>query len=325
MSLSSRRRRITAVAALAVLSLFAGACGNAEGGSDVATANGVSYDLSPEQPGRVHAQRVDEIAALVPQAIRDRGTLVVTGSAGAAPPLRFYATDDKTVVGSEIDFAAVIADVLGLKLDARVADWAQNFVKVDSGEVDLFVSNVTVTEERKEKYDFATYRQDRIALEIPEAATWTYTDRKSLAGKKIGVGSGTNQEQLLVKWNEENVAEGLPRIEIQYFQQVTDYYLGLSSGRLDGYIGPNPTAQYHAATAKQTKVIQTFSGAGDVLQAEIAVLTKKDNGLVTAIHKALQQLISDGTYQQVIDRWGLKTEAVSESRVNPPGLPKKKG
>ncbi|WP_067825670.1 transporter substrate-binding domain-containing protein [Nocardia inohanensis] len=326
MSLKSRRRRVTALAALTALSLLAGACGKGDDGdASVRTANGTTYDLSPEQSGRVHATKVDAIAAQVPQAIRDRGTLIVTGAAGAAPPLRFYATDDRTVVGSEIDFATVIADILGLKLDARVADWAQNFVKVDSGEVDAFISNVTVTEERKEKYDFATYRLDNIALEVPKDATWTFADRKSLAGKKIGVGSGTNQEQVLVSWNDANLAEGLPKIEIQYFQQVTDYYLGLSSGRLDGYLGPNPSAQYHSATAGQTKVVTTVSGAGDALQAEIAALTRKDNGLIKAFQQAIQYAIDNGIYQKVIDRWGLSSEVVKQSRINPAGLPKKKG
>ncbi|MFC9994715.1 ABC transporter substrate-binding protein [Nocardia sp. NPDC127526] len=323
--MSSRRRRITAVAALAVLSLFASGCGDGDAADTVQTVNGLNYDLSPEQAGRVRAAKVDSIAAQVPAAIRDRGTLIVTGSATTGPPLRFPASDDRTFIGSEVDFAYLVADVLGLKVDIRAADWAQNFVKVDSGEVDVFISNVTVTEERKEKYDFATYRLDTIALEVPKDSPWTYTDRKSLAGKRIGVGSGTNQEQLLLKWNEENVAEGLPKIDLAYFQQTTDYYLALSSNRLDGFLGPNPAAQYHVAVAGQTKVIATFSGAGDALQAEIAVLTRKDNGLIGPVHQALQHAIAHGDYQKVIDRWGLASEVVKESRINPPGLPKKKG
>ncbi|WP_067696182.1 ABC transporter substrate-binding protein [Nocardia jejuensis] len=327
MSLSSRRRRITALAALAVIGLFASACGNGDGGGDtVRTANGHTYDLSPEQPGRIHAAKVDSIAAQVPAAIRDRGTLIVTGAAQSSPPLRSYATDDRTVVGSEVDFANLFADILGLKVDLRTADWAQNSVKVDSGEVDAFISNVTVTEERKEKFDFATYRLDNLAFEVPKDANWTFTgDRKVLAGKRIGVSAGTNQEQLLVKWDQDNVAEGLPKVDIVYFQQVTDYYLGLSSGRLDAYLGPNPSAQYHSATAGQTKVVGNISGAGDALQAEIGVLTKKDNGLIGAVQQAIQYAIDHGTYQQVIERWGLNDETVAQSRINPPGLPKRKG
>ncbi|MBF6174771.1 ABC transporter substrate-binding protein [Nocardia blacklockiae] len=316
------RRRALAVTLLAA-ALLTGACGADEPENEVRTADGQSFDLSPEQAGRVRAEQVDSIAARVPQAIRDRGTLVVTGSATTGPPLRFTANDDRTYIGSEIDFAYLVADTLGLKLDIRAGDWAQGFVSVDSGAADTFISNVTVTEERKEKYDFATYRLDNLALEVPKDATWAYRDRKSLAGKRIGVGSGTNQEQLLVQWNEQNVAEGLPRIDIAYYQQTTDYYLALASHRIDGMLGPNPVAVYHTATAGQTKIIATYSGAGDALQAEIAVLTRKDNGLIGPIHDALQYAIDHGAYQKVLDRWGLRGEAVPASRVNPPGLPKK--
>ncbi|MFE3196189.1 transporter substrate-binding domain-containing protein [Nocardia sp. NPDC059240] len=325
MSLASRRRRTSALIAVTLLSLLVGACGKGDGGtSDTRSVNGLTYDLSPEQAGRVHAEKVDSIAAQVPQAIRDRGTLVVTGTIGATPPLGFYATDDRTIVGSEVDISILIADILGLKAERRNGDWAQNFVKIDSGEADLFVSNATVTEERKEKYDFATYRLDNIALEVPKDSTWTYQDRKSLAGKKIGVTSGTNQEQLLVGWNDQNVAEGLPKLDLAYYQQPSDYYLALSSGRIDGYVGPNPSAQYHSATTG-TKILTTWSGAGDALQAEIAALTRKDNGLIGPVRQAIQYAIDHGTYQKVLDRWGLGGEAVKQSQINPPGLPKKKG
>ncbi|MFE2956713.1 ABC transporter substrate-binding protein [Nocardia tengchongensis] len=325
MSLASRRRRTNTLIAVTLLSLLIGGCGTGDGGTpETRSVNGLTYDLTPDQAGRIHAAKVDAIAAQVPQAIRDRGTLVVTGTVGATPPLGFYATDDRTVIGSEVDVAVLIADILGLKVDRRNGDFAQNFVKIDSGEADLFISNATVTEERKEKYDFATYRLDTIALEVPKDANWTYRDRKSLAGKKIGVTSGTNQEQLLVGWNDQNVAEGLPKLELAYYQQTSDYYLALSSGRLDGYVGPNPSAQYHAATTGN-KVLTTWSGAGDALQAEIGVLTRKDNGLVGPVRQAIQYAIGHGTYKQVLDRWGLGGEAVTQSRINPPGLPKKKG
>ncbi|MFE9786620.1 ABC transporter substrate-binding protein [Nocardia salmonicida] len=312
----------TLIGIVAAATLLTAGCTAEPEAADTVQAGAITYDLSPAQEGRVRAAKVDAIAAEVPQAIRDRGTLVVTGPAGSVPPLRFYATDDRTVIGSEVDFATLVADILGLKLDIQVADWSQNFVRVDSGEVDAFISNVTVTEERKEKYDFATYRTDTVALEVPEDSPLTYTDRKSLAGKRIGIGAGTNQEQLLVSWNEKNVAEGLPPVDIAYYQQSTDYYLALASKRIDGYIGPNPAAVYHSATS-DGKIIATFSGAGEQLQGEIAALTKKDNGLIGPIHKALQHAIADGSYQKILDRWGLDSEKVTESRINPPGLPKK--
>ena len=319
MNLRSSR---VATALLFVAALTVSSCSEPTSGDTLKADNGVTFDLTAQQSGRVSTEKVDDIAALVPQAIRDRGTLRVSGSVDSVPPLDFYATDNSTPIGSELDIAHLIADVLGLKVERSNYDWAQNFVKIDSGETDLFLSNVTVTEERKEKYDFATYRLDNLALEVPKNSDWQYKERKDIAGKRIGVDSGTNQEQLLVDWNAQNVAAGLKPAEIAYFENAGDYYLALASGRLDGYLGPNPTAVYHSSSTKETKIIATFSGAGDKLQGEIAALTKKDNGLIQAVQKAINHTIENGTYQKALDHWGLGGEAVKTSVINPPGLPK---
>ena len=300
---------------------IANAAESSAAGSSTATG-GASFDLSPEQSGRISVAAVPEIAALVPQEIRDRGTLVVTGSAGTAPPLRFYATDDTTIIGSEVEFTYLIADVLGLKVEIQAADWAQNFVRVDSGEVDAFISNVTVTEERKEKYDFATYRLDNLAFEARADSELSITKPADVAGLSVAVGSGTNQEALLVEWNEANIAAGLAPVDIQYYQNATDYYLALSSGRIDLYLGPNPTAEYHAAVTGETKVVGRFSGAGDALQGKIATLTLKGNRLAQAFQAAIDHTVADGSYQKVLDRWAIGSEAVASSELNPEGLPK---
>ena len=317
-----RPRRASLVLSLAAAVTLLVSCSEPTVDDTLTAANGQVFDLSAEQKGRVRTERVDAIAALVPAPIRDRGTLRVTGSVNSTPPLGFYATDNATVIGSEVDIAQLIADVLGLRLDRSSADWAQNFVSIDSGQTDLFISNVTVTEERKDKYDFATYRLDNLALEAPTDSGWAYRDRKDIAGKRIGVSSGTNQEQLLVDWNARNVAEGLAPAQIVYYQNSSDYYLALSSGRIDGYLGPNPSAVYHSASTKETKILATYSGAGDALQGEIAVLTKKDNGLIGAVAKAIDHVIANGSYRKALDRWGLGEEAVESSEINPPGLPR---
>jgi polar amino acid transport system substrate-binding protein len=343
MSRVLRRTSILAATAATVLALAATACGSspASGPTSVATSAGsvspaaadssaaasvsspppASINLSANQD-RITTDKVDSIAQLVPADIRARGTLVVTGSIGTAPPLGFYADDDTTIIGSEPDLAHLFGDVLGLKVEYRNADWAQNFVQIDSGAADAFISNVTVTEERKEKYDFATYRLDNLAFEAKKGSGLKIGTAADAAGKKIGVGSGTNQEKILVDWSEADVKAGLPAIEISYYQNASDYYLALGSGRIDAYFGPNPTSAYHVLAAGETEIVGTQSGAGADLQGEIAVLTKKGNGLAGAFAAAIDHTIENGTYAQVLARGGLTNESVAKSEINPPGLPK---
>ncbi|MEV7107072.1 ABC transporter substrate-binding protein [Streptomyces atroolivaceus] len=321
--MSVHRTLAVALAALTAAGLLT-ACGSSDAGEDVIRPKGekdTGINISPDQ-NRIRGEKVDAIAARVPDAVRERGTLRLGASADASPPLGFYATDDRTRIGSEIDLATLIADTLGLKPEFEEVSWENLFVGLDSSKFDGVLSNVTVTEERKEKYDFATYRLDNIAFEAKKGSGWKVKGPADVAGKTISVSSGTNQEKILVDWSEENVKAGREPVEIKYFQKDTDYYLALQSGRIDAYLGPSPSANYHVASAGQSEIVGTLSGGGDGVQGKIAATTKKGSGLAEAYAAAIDHIIQDGSYGEVLKRWGLSNEAVEKSEINPPGLPK---
>ncbi|MEU6862784.1 ABC transporter substrate-binding protein [Streptomyces sp. NPDC046876] len=322
---TSITRRTTAAALGLTAALVLAACGNpSDGGTtEVAAASGdtVKINLSPDQ-NRVTTGKVDAIAAEVPEEIRKRGTLEIVDSSGSAAPLTFFATDNKTVIGVEPDIAHLVADVLGLKPHINTVSWENIFVGLDSAKYDVGFSNITVTEERKEKYDFATYREDNLGFEAKKGSGLKITGPADVAGRTVAVNSGTNQEKLLVEWSKENEKAGRKPVDIKYYQNDSDTYLALQSGRIDLYLGPNPTAAYHAATTGKTEVVGTYSGAGAGLQGLIAATTKKDSGLAKPLADALNHVIENGTYAKVLQRWGLSDEAVTTSAINPPGLPK---
>ncbi|MGI5399977.1 ABC transporter substrate-binding protein [Streptomyces sp. CA-135486] len=324
--MNTRRTFATAVAVIAASGLLAACTSTGDATTDAVKpkgAQGEGINISPDQH-RIRGTKVDAIAAKVPEAIRKRGTIRIGASADASPPLGFYATDDKTRIGAEIDIATLIVDTLGLKPQFEEVSWENLFVGLDSSKFDGILSNVTVTEERKEKYDFATYRLDNLAFEAKKGTNWRVKEPKDVAGKTISVSSGTNQEKILVDWSEQNVKAGLKPVDIKYFQKDTDYYLALQSGRIDAYLGPNPTAAYHVASAGQTQIIGTLSGGGSQVQGKIAATTKKGSGLVEAYAAAIDQIIKDGSYAKVLKRWGISSEAVAKSEINPLGLPKTK-
>ncbi|MBT2899378.1 MULTISPECIES: ABC transporter substrate-binding protein [unclassified Streptomyces] len=322
----SVRRSITLALATLTAAGVLTACGDPDVSTDVAASKDkkdTGVNTSPDQD-RLRGKKVDAVAALVPEAIRERGTLRIGASADAVPPLGFYATDDKTRIGSEIDIATLVADTLGLKPEFEQVSWENLFVGLDSSKFDGVLSNVTVTEERKEKYDFATYRLDNIAFEAKKGSGWKVKGPADVAGKTISVSSGTNQEKILVEWSEENVKAGREPVEIKYFQKENDYYLPLQSGRIDAHLGPSPSAAYHVATSGQSEIAGQISGAGGGLQGKIAATTKKGSGLVEAYAAAIDHIVEDGSYGKVLGRWGLGGEAVEKSEINPPGLPKTK-
>ena len=315
-----RRARVAALLTLPLIALAA--CSGADPDQQASAAPpGAVVNTSPEQ-NRVRAEAVAEIAATVPQAIRDRGELVVGTTGTGGPPLSFRADDDTTVIGVETDVAQLVADVLDLELRLEPTSWENLFLSVRSGQYDVGFSNITVTEERKDIYDFASYRVDTLAFEVPlDSEIQEITGPADVAGRTISVGAGTNQEEILLDWDAQTIAAGLEPVTFQYYENPGDYYLALDSGRIEAYLGPNPSLAYHVAVSGTTRIAGTLSGGGDIT-AEIAAMTLRGNGLVEPVNAALNTVIENGRYAEVLERWNLDSEAIEASVVNPPGLPR---
>ena len=281
-------------------------------------------DLSPDQPGRIRAEKVQAAIDLLPRGHEwvTPGKFTVASVPGRLP-FAVYATDTKTPVGGEPDLAQLVADSLGLELELVPVAWADWPLGVTSGKYDAAIHNITVTEERKAKFDFATYRTDLLGFYVAAASPIrSIATAEDVAGLKVSVASGTNQEQILLRWIEENKARGLPPTEVLYFDDEAVEDLALQSGRIDAYLGPNATSAFKAAREGQRRNVGTLSG-GWPETAEIAVAVKKGSDLAPAIAAAINAQIANGNYAKALERWNLSAEAIPESRVNPPGLPKK--
>lgn len=328
MPTNTRTTRSRLLAALVLTPLLVGlaACsqGEEEGEGDLqqaAEAAGLEVNTSADQD-RIRTTESAEATALLPDEFKDKDTLKVAVSAYVAP-LAFLADDEKTPIGNETDIAQLVADALGKDLELEVKAWADWPLAVQSGDVDAVISNVTVTEERKELYDFASYRNDELGwLVAADSDITSITEPKDIAGLTVAVGSGTNQEKILLAWDEQNQADGLDAAKIEYFENDGDTILALQSGRIDTSFGPNATAAYKAAVSpEEFKVVGTLNG-GWPATAQIAVTTLKGNGLAEAVTAALNHAFDDGSYAEVLERWGLTAEAIEKSETNPPGLPK---
>lgn len=327
-------RGITAATAVASLATGLAACG---GNSDAATSTDAAAKTGEVVVGQVSngaaqqtsikVSEVKSISAELPAAVKKSGKLEIGIGALPAgfPPLAYVGSDQKTLTGSEPDLGRLVAAVLGLQPEVKNSTWENLFVGIDSGKVDVAFSNVTDTEERKKKYEFASYRQDNLAFIVPKKSTWNFDGNyENLAGKTVAVGSGTNQEKILLEWKAKLAKEG-KKLTVKYFQDSTSTFLALNSGKIDASFGPNPGFAYHnrqvANTPNATRTAGTYSGAGASLQGLIAATAKKDSGLAKPLADAINYLIKNGQYAEWLKAYNLSNEAVAKSEVNPPGLP----
>jgi polar amino acid transport system substrate-binding protein len=281
------------------------------------------FDFSPQQPGRPHVQADAKAIALLPEGanfVRD-GVFTVA-IVPFAPPIATYATDAQTPVGADADIASLVADSLGRKLDLQPIAWADWPLGLTSGKYDAVISNVGVTEARKEKFDFSTYRLGLHGFYVrDDSAIKQIREPQDAAGLTIITGSGTNQERILLEWSRRDVAAGLQPISPQYYDDQTAVILALLSGRADAIFNPNGPLAYEAAKHGRIRLVGTVN-AGWPLRSDVGIATRKGAGLAPALTQAINDLISGGSYAAALKRWSLDEEALPKSETNPPGLPK---
>lgn len=315
--LRSTKGRLLALAVLpaVVLPVLAGCSdpgASAAQPESQAAKNGVVYNTSVEQ-NRIRGEKDAATAAAVPEAIAKDGKLTVATTAGSIP-LSFHATDDKTPIGVEVDIAQLVADKLGLELDLQVTSWENWPLKTQSGDFEAVFSNVGINAARVKLFDFSTYRAAYMGFEAKKSSTYHIKGSDDISGLKISVGSGTNQEKILLAWNKELEAKGKAPATLQYYSSDADTILALSSGRTDLNLAPYPSVTYRENTRDDLKVVGKVN-AGWPAETLVAATTLKGNGLAPAITDALNSTIKDGSYGKVLERWGLSEEAIPESKT----------
>ena len=97
-----------------------------------------------------------KVAALVPAAVRSKGTLTVAADA-SYPPNEFIGPDGHTIIGMDADLAAALGQVMGLKLNLANAPFDSIIPGLAAKKYDVGMSSFTDTKEREKVVDFVTY------------------------------------------------------------------------------------------------------------------------------------------------------------------------
>ncbi|MFC0674423.1 transporter substrate-binding domain-containing protein [Brachybacterium hainanense] len=320
------RRRSVAASLLALPLLGLAACADptskaaapAVGGSAASDGGGTESPAAVDTSGTqelIRSTADASVAALLPAEVSASGVLRVGINGTSSAPLSFLADDNTTYIGSEIDVARLVADKLGLEFEILLTTWENWPLKLGSGDFDVVHANIGINEERLQKFDFASYRAAYMAFLAKKGADFFLESPESISGRIIAVGAATNQERILTDWNAQLTKEGKAPAELKNYSTEADTLLALGSGRIDAYIAPFATLSFIAARREDME-IQGRIDAGWPDQTLVAATFLGGSGLVEAYAAALNALIAEGTYGQVLARWGLTAEALTESRAH---------
>lgn len=298
-------KSIKPIAAIATLALIGCtcACGPADSKAedpDVAR----SYDVSK-------VQKDEEIAKLVPESVAKTGELTVGVNVSYAPA-EFFAADGKTPVGYEIDFSKALAKLMGLKAKIMHAQF-DSIIPAIGSKYNVGISGFTVNSERMKSVDFVTYANAGLSFEVRKGNP-TKVDPKNLCGKKVTLETGTVGEPIMEEAKKQCVANNDKPLEILSFKDQTDATTALLSGRADVMYADTPVAGY--AAIKNSGKLEILESSDDAEPMGAAV-KKGDAKMLKLIKAAIDKLMKNGVYKDILKKWGVENVAIKEAQVNP--------
>lgn len=230
----------------------------------------------------------------------------------ATHPPHDFLDEDGELVGWENELMYAVAKEMGYEVVYSNVSFDALIPGLESDRYDIVFANMGVTPERLGKVDMITAFEGGQAFLGNKANGIAVETLDDLCGVSIGVTRGSTQADLVAEQSDKCVAEGGEAIEIKPFQSGDQIILAVESNRVEVYWTAQPIAQYYA-----TQPSSQLEVAGLVPDTRnfTAIALQKDSKLTEPLREALQAVIDDGTYQDILDGWHLGDNAIEIAEI----------
>lgn len=202
-------------------------------------------------------------------------------------------------VGFEIDLANEIGKRLGMTVTVVNIPFQGLFAAVQSGQIDVATSSITITKKRLESVSFAQpYYDSDQSLSVK--ADSGIGGLKDMGGKVVGVDTGSTGDM----WATQHQAEH-KFSEIRRYEGLAPAMLDLAAGRIDGYISDIPAVQYYVKDKPTYKVVERI-----LTGEQYSMMFAKDSPLADKVDAEITKLKGEGFIAALHEKWfGAKADA----------------
>ena len=217
------------------------------------------------------------------------------GTSGGYPPFTFMNEEGK-LDGFEIDVWNELGERIGYDIEFQASEFSGLFGMLDTGRINTISNQITMTEQRKEKYIFPTPYVFSGAQLIVRNGDESIKDLDDLKGKKIGVSLGSNYEQLIRDYDVNN------EITIVTYEDFVGSLQDVALGRLDAVMNDKLAAIINIE--RSGLELQLGGDPVHPLENSFPFLDNEDNReLIKLIDDAIIEMREDGTLNDISNKW----------------------
>lgn len=203
------------------------------------------------------------------------------------PPFEYREGGELT--GFDVEILDEIASRIGLETEYVDSPFDTIFTDLANGQFDVVISGATITPEREKEVDFSDpyFRSLQALVVLEDSGIGSFEDLGQ--GDSVSVQSGTTGEI----WAEENLEPN--GVEIRAFPEYPPVYNALEAGQVDGVVYDESSAIPETFNRPGTEVVDTV----DTNEFYGIAVDPNNDDLLDAVNQALQEMIEDGTYEEI--------------------------
>lgn len=228
--------------------------------------------------------------------IKANGKLVI-GTAPGYPPFEFTVNKSgkSQVVGADIDLAKKIADEIGVELEIKAMDFDALIMALQSSKVDMVITSMTPTEERKKSVDFSdVYFEGTNSIIVNSNFGKDISKEDDLKNIVLGVQRGSVQE-IYAK-------EVLKAPKIKSLTAIPDLIADMKNGNIDGIIASTVVAKINANQYDGLKLIDVNLSQANKEEAAIAIKKGDNKSLLEIVNMTIKSLKDSGQYGEILNK-----------------------
>jgi len=229
----------------------------------------------------------------VPAAGEGSGKKLIVGTDAAFPPFEYL--DKGEIVGFDVEFLEAVMKEAGLEYELRNLGWDPLFAALQSKEIDLAISGITINNDRKQTYDFSTPYFESTHMILFREGT-DIKGAKDIVGLKIGVQNGTTGQSAVEKLIGEN------HENIKKYENNVVAIMALKNGDVDAVVTDNTVVNEYIKNNPDDKL----QGVADTatFEAEFyGLMFPKGSEHQEHISAAIKKVIENGTYAKIYEKW----------------------
>jgi polar amino acid transport system substrate-binding protein len=317
------KSRFRAIGVLAAAAVLVGACSSSAASPTAAPT--AAPTPAPVATTAASATAAASVAATIPaipsgQLIKD-GTLTVCSDT-SYPPQEFLDANQKPV-GADIDLITAVGQKLGLTVVIKSTDFNAIIPALTSGTCDIIISAQTITADRQNQVDMIPYFQAGQSFVVLTGNPDNIKTVNDLCGKTVAAEDGTVEAMHLNGTgdykaadglSQKCVAQGLKAITLKTFTADTDALLALQAGTVAAHFTDEPVAGYEVANGQGK--FELVAGLSLERAPEGISVGKNHTGVRDAIKAAVDSMIADGSYLQILTKWGIQSGAVTSTSAS---------